>query len=109
RVDDHVAVDDDRVHAPAVGVVDEVVDGIEERLPLRPLRVEQYQIGLFAGLDRADLVGDAERLRAGEGRHLERALGRDQARVLTRGLLPEGRQVHGAYGLEVVRVVGRGG
>src|SRR5213594_1311035 len=36
-VDHHLAVDDDRVHAAAVGVVDEVVDRIEERLPLRTL------------------------------------------------------------------------
>src|SRR5262245_57512925 len=38
-VDHDAAVDDDGVHAAAVGVVDEIVDGIEHRLPVRALGV----------------------------------------------------------------------
>src|SRR5258706_16247375 len=56
RVDDDTTVHDYRVEAATVGVVDEVVDRIEERLPFRTLRVEEEQIGFLAGLDRAELV-----------------------------------------------------
>ena len=50
RVDDDAAVHDHGVDAPRVRCVDQVVDGIEERLPFRPLRVEEQQIGFLAGL-----------------------------------------------------------
>src|SRR3989442_10572106 len=39
------AVDDDGVHAASVGVVDQVVQRIPERLPLRPPGVEQHEVG----------------------------------------------------------------
>src|SRR5690349_5219068 len=49
---DHDApVHDHGVDAPAVGVVDQVVDRVDERVPLWPLKIEQDQIGLLARLD----------------------------------------------------------
>src|SRR5438093_12034502 len=63
-VDDDAAVHDHGVDAARVCRVDEIVDGIEERLPFRTLRVEEQQIGFLAGLDRAELVALPKRLRA---------------------------------------------
>ena len=63
-VHDDAAVHDHRVHAAAVGVVDEVVDRVEERLPLRPLGVEEHEVRPLAGLDRPELVPQSERPRA---------------------------------------------
>src|SRR5215472_3218608 len=47
-------VDDHGVHAAPVGVVDEVVDGIPDGLPLGALGIEADQVGLLARLDGAE-------------------------------------------------------
>src|SRR5262250_3887090 len=72
-------VDDHGVHAAPVGVVDEVVDGIPDGLPLGALGVEAYQVGLLAHLDGAELVPLAHGVRSVDCRHLEGCLRRHLA------------------------------
>src|SRR5262245_63232948 len=74
------AVDDHRVHAPAIGVVDEIGDRVPERLPFGPLSVEEHEVRLLPRLDRSELIAQAECLRTDERGHLERGLGRDLSR-----------------------------
>jgi len=95
------------VHAASVGVVDQVVQRIPERLPLRPPGVEQHEVGPLARLDGADLVAQPERRRAEPRAHLQRGLGRDEPDVLARVLVLDGRHVHRAHRVEVIRVVRR--
>src|SRR5882724_6926425 len=104
-VDDDAPVDDDRMHAAPVGVVDQVVDRIPERLPLRPPGVEQHEVGALARFNGADLVAQPERRRAESCAHLQRGLGRDEPDVLARVLVLDGGHVHRAHRIEVVRVV----
>src|ERR1051325_3563490 len=106
-VDHHAAVDDDRVETAPVRVVDKIVDGIEERLPFRTLRVEEQDVGALAGLDRAQRVTASERRGAAARGHLERGLGGNLPHVLPRVLVLDGGHVHGAHEVEVVRVVRR--
>src|SRR5499427_2081494 len=62
-------VDDHGVHAAPVGVVDEVVDGIPDGLPLGAWGVEAHQVGLLARLDGTELVSLAHGVRPMDRRH----------------------------------------
>jgi hypothetical protein len=53
---DDPAIDDDGVHAAAIGVIDQGVHRIEEITPFWTLGVEQYEIGLLPHLDRAQVL-----------------------------------------------------
>ena len=101
------AVHHHRVHAAAVGVVDEIVDGIEEGLPLWPLGVEQHQVRALAGLDGAEVVAHVQGLGAHHRGHLEGGLCGDEPQILAGVLVLDGRHVHGPHHVEMVGVVGR--
>ena len=54
-LDHDSAVDENRVHAPAIGIVYQAVDRVEQGAPLRAAGVEQDDVGLLAGLDGANV------------------------------------------------------
>ena len=85
-LDDQPAANDDAVDRSAVLAMDELVDRVVERHPVRVVEVEQHEIGLVAGRDPPDAVAEPEGMGA--------ALGRRQGRLARRQPAPCIRPLH---------------
>src|SRR5437667_4304223 len=78
-VDDEAAADHDTRHRGAVFGMDELVDRVVERQPIRVVEVEHDDVGLVAGGDPPDPVAKAERAGTALGRGQCRLAGRQPA------------------------------
>src|ERR1700730_15636651 len=76
-VDDEAAADHHARHRRAVLAMDELVDRVVERQPVRGVEVEHDDIGLVAGGDPPDAVAEAESPGAALGRRQCRLAGRE--------------------------------
>ena len=78
-LDHDSAVHENRVHAPAIGIVYQAVDGVEQGAPLRAAGVEQDDVGLLTSLDGADVRLEPQGPRTVDCGHLQGLLRRDHA------------------------------
>ena len=74
-----LAVDEDGLDVRDVGRADDRADRVDDRRDVHRRPVDDHDVGLLAGRDRARPVGDAGDLRAAERRPLEDLARRDQA------------------------------
>src|SRR5881227_142444 len=68
---EYLAVHDHRVGAAAMRAIDQVSDGIVNRLPLRPHDVQNGHVGLLPYLDRSEILIPQHAPRAIDGQHFD--------------------------------------
>src|SRR5437762_6872282 len=100
-IDQHVAVDDGRGDIAAAGGIDEHGKRVDAGCEVRPLPVDDDEVGTLARFDRADFGFEAQRPGAAASRHPEHLARRQHAGAVTNGL-KDRRQAHFLEHVEAV-------